>query len=170
MKRPVPTLARCEPTISREARYWSRAFRGLLEVSDLRQEAQIVALKLLTHFDPMRDVKIDTLLTLALRQHFRRLVKRTLTRAFLYSLDQRARFVAELRARSRADPFGQIAARVLLSRLTTLSDDDQRLARTLIAMDGRLSRVAKRNHWTLYYTTKRVAALRAALLKGRVHE
>jgi hypothetical protein len=163
MRRPVPTLARCEATILRESRYWIRNFHGLIGVDDLRQEGRIVALRVLNHFDPMRGTQVETLLTDALRRHYRRLIKRTLVRAFLYDGSQRARFVADLRERERMHPFGLVTARVLLSRVRELPLSEQRLAVALVQSDGRVASVARRYHWTRYYTHKRVSALRALL-------
>jgi len=143
----------------RESRYWSRAFRGLLTVDDLRQEALIIALKVLDHYDPEREASVETVLTLALRRRFRRLIKRTLTRVFLYDDEQRALLVHTLRPRvsTVAD---QALARVLLSRIPQA---DRALAQALVEANGSVAAVARQQHWTLYYTTKRVLALRAAI-------
>ena len=165
MRRPVPTHVQCEPTIKREARYWTSAFRGLLSFDDLHQEARIVALKVLEHFDPERNVKIETLLTVALRNHFRRLTKHVLTRAFLYSPNQRADLTSHLKINVRVDPLGGITARLVLARLRTLSQDEQQLARLLITYDGHVRAVARRYQWSLATTYKRVAALRSALTR-----
>lgn len=162
MRRPVPTLARCAPTITRESRYWARVFRGLLTVDDLRQEATIVALKVLDHYDPQRAAAVETLLTLALRRHFRRLIKRTLTRAFLYDAARRSLLVHELRARANVSPEDQAFARTLVARIPP---EDHTLAAALMDANGNVAAVARQQHWTLHYTNKRVAALRARILR-----
>src|SRR2546429_4273829 len=157
MRRRVPTMRDCEETITRESRYWTRAFRGLLSVSDVRQEAFVVALTVLAAFDPERNVKISTLLTIALRRHFRRLVKHVLSRAFLYS-GQRAELRAHVALDARVNPFGVINARLMLERLRALPRADQELARALVTHDGRIRAVALHYRWSLATTHKRVAA------------
>lgn len=163
MRRPVPTLARCEKTITRESRYWRRNFRGLLSLDDLRQEGRIVALRVLDAFDPNRGTEVETVLTVALRKHYRRLIKRTLMRAFLYNVETRVPL-----DRRRADqPDEVLAARLLLARLAKLPSGTRRLAFELMRANGRLSLVAQRYQWSAYETRKRVHALRAMLTGDR---
>jgi hypothetical protein len=165
MKHPVPTFAQCEPTIRREARYWARACRGLFDRDDLAQEARVVMLRVLDTYDPNRAVKIQTVLALSIRRHFRRLTRRALTRAFLTDPARRQQLVVDLHDRQQTSPLGAITARVLLARIAALSPAERALASVLAQEDGRLVRVAERYRWTLYQTRRRVQLLRAAILK-----
>src|SRR5258708_7387881 len=147
-RRPVPTFARCEPTIKREARYWSRQFRGQMTAGDLEGEAwEFTIEKVLPAYDPMRDVTIETYLTGCLRRHFQRMIKQHLTRAFLYTIDQRAVLVNNLR-READDPLALLAARMKLERLATLLPHQAALARLLVKYDGNVTDIARALGWT----------------------
>ncbi len=165
-KYPVPPLSRCLATIQREARYFQSQFRGLLSRDDLMQEGWLIALKVLEHFDSARGAKIETLLTLAIRQHFRRLIKTTLLRALIYTEEQRYRADARLREefpRVIEHPEDIHEARLITLRLRTLPVEQQRLAWELANSNGRISRVARDNGWSMRNARVRVSALRAAL-------
>jgi len=167
-KRPVPTHTRCEPTIKREARYWARAFRGLLTREDLENDAWEYTLKkVLPAYDPMRDVTIETYLTLSLRRHFRRMIKRTLTRAFLYRVEQHDALTNSLRDEMPVrDAMASLNARLMLRKLATFSQREQALARLLIKYDGKVVEIARALGWSNRDAYQRVAALRTALRRG----
>lgn len=139
----------------------------MLSVDDLKQEGHVVALHVLQTYDPNRPVEVETVLTTALRRHFRRLIKRTLMRAFLYDATERARFTADLRTRQRESPADALTARVMLARLATLPPGEQKLAAALVRTNGRLAPIARRYLWSAYETRKRVAALRQLLTGER---
>src|SRR3990167_8044201 len=76
-----PVWNECRRHIEREASYWTRAFRGALTRDDLVQEGWVAVARALRYFDESRGARLGTLLTLILRQHFRRLIKTTLVRS-----------------------------------------------------------------------------------------
>lgn len=170
MRRPVPTLARCEPTIKRESRYWARASRGLFSVDDLEQEAWIVALDVLLVYDPNRMTDVDAPLTIAIRRRFQAMVRRALTHAFVTNPVRRAKFVVDLFDRERVNPVGALTARVLLARVAALPPASKALAVVLMHEDGSILRVAAHYHWTLREARRRVHALRIEILKEMHHD
>jgi hypothetical protein len=165
MKRtPVPQWSQCEYTIRREARYWRPRFQRQLSVDDLMQEGWLVAHKVLRIYDPSRGAKMETLLTLSIRRHFSRLVKRVLMRAMIYNEQQRQRIDNWLRvSRYDVNPTNALRARLIIAKLEMMSREDQALALHLLETNGCVKAVAKRNHWSLPFTRERVKALRAVL-------
>lgn len=183
MRTPVPRHEQCEPTIWREARYWSRVCRGVLTVDDLVQEGRKHAHEyVLIQFDPERGVKFETLLTLAIRRHFRRLIRVQMTRALLSRINGSVEpsaaaltFNAEtitLRTRSAREVGEAALARALgdewQRRLAALPPIYQQLASALLEHDGVLTYAARDLGWSTHNTRRRVQHLRAMLsdLKG----
>jgi len=158
----VPTLDDCASTIMREVRYWSRAFRGLHARDDLQQEAMLVALRVLDTYDTQRGADVKTLLTLALRNHFRSLIRLTL-RHMLRT--DHSGIVTHARETSRAivDPRTGLDAALLLRRLRALSRPQQVLAWALVNRGGNISQVSKDYGWSVAQTRKHVLRLRRAL-------
>lgn len=161
MRRAIPTDTALAPIITREVRHWRRAFRGLLDVNDLQQEAHVVALDTREGFDPAR-APFLTFYTLALRRHFARLLRRERLRALLLDEPSRALLNATLRVSKSgvSDPLTVLLARRTVDRLCALPELDQRLIAALVQFNGRVLPVARRFHWSLQRTYSRVAMLR----------
>lgn len=167
----VPTLQQCAPTISRESRYWARAFRGILDRDDLEQEGRVVAWrKVLIAFDPSRGVQVETLLTLALRNHYRQLLREHRRRWMLPK-------ATTTRVHSTRTPLDGEPARPVIARvdaresldvriaLHRLSGDHQRLALDLIACGGKIPALATARRWPVSQTRRRVLTLREAMAR-----
>lgn len=154
----VPPLARYEPTILREARYWAARFRGVYTVDDLKQEGWLVALRVMQTYDATRGMKVETLLTIALRRHYSMMVRAVVVRAIPDDVRD------ELRALPRDfNPVRAYEAGLLLKQLRALPDDQQSLARELIDHDGSVRALATARRWPISRATREVRRLREAL-------
>lgn len=132
--------------------------------NDLQQEGVLVALKVLTYFDPTRGVKIETLLTTALRRHYRRHIRTVLNEALDYTLMQREGARAYERERGVVNL--SVETRVLMARVRRLPEAQRALALDLFREGGALRKVAQSNHWSVTRTKRNVARLRATLRRG----
>jgi hypothetical protein len=128
------------------------------------QEGWLIAHKVLRNYDPSRGAKIETYLTLSLRRHFARLVKRVLMRTLFYNEQQEQSVDNWLRvSRYDVNPTNALRARLIVAKLEMMSREDQALALHLLETNGCVKAVAKKNHWSLPFTRERVRALRAVL-------
>jgi len=162
---PIPSHEHCVSTIEREAHYWARKFQGHLTYEDLRQEASIIAIRALRTFDPSRGPSINTYLTAAIRNRFRRLVKRTFLRAFTYHPGQYDAFRNAVRNEPVHPEEGYIAS-ILLARLRALPAAQQKLAWDLVnTQQQSILGLAKQRRITAHRARTDVLALRRAVLR-----
>lgn len=158
----VPTLDDCASTITREVRYWTRTFRGLHARDDLQQEAMLVALRVLDTYDTQRGADVKTLLTLALRNHFRSMIRLTL-RHMLRTAHSDIIDHARETTKAIVDPRAGLDAALLLRRLRALSRPQQALAWALVNHGGDISKVSRDYGWSVAQTRKHVLRLRRTL-------
>jgi len=143
--------AEIEPTISREASYWSVKFpRGEgVTRAVLYQEGWIIAARVLQHFDCGR-AKLTTFLTLALRNRFRTLLMQTFRayhhRGIVGALERRRYsgrpyWPTDSTLPNNAAVRGEQEGLALLS---SLSNDERRVAGWLMDCNGSAAVVARR--------------------------
>lgn len=160
---PVPTWGSCEYTIYREARYWQR-LTHLWSTEDLVQEGWIIAEKVLRAYDPRRNCKLETLLTLAIRRQFARLFKRTLQHGFIYTERQGIdlRNHVEM-TQAPLDVHRSLDAYLMMACFERLPADDQSLAWDIVEYGHKVRRIAKKRAWSVPFTKERIAQLRRVL-------
>lgn len=160
---PVPTWASCEFTIYRESRYWSR-LSHLLTTDDLVQEGWLIAHKVLRAYDPTRNCKLETLLTLAIRRQFARLFKRTLQHAFIYTERQGVDLRNHIESTQQPlDVQRALDAWLMMACFERMSAEDQSLAWDIVELGHKIRHIAKRRAWSVPFTKERIAQLRRVL-------
>ena len=163
-----PVWNECRRHIEREASYWTRAFQHALTRDDLVQEGWLAVARALRYFDASRGARLGTLLTLILRQHFRRLIKTTLMRS-LYpttgipeALAPHHSQILSMRSAERA-----LNDRVRCATLWTLPAEQQQLAFALLLAGGKIARAARALNVNSLTMRRRVYELRNAMREPR---